>query len=578
MTELLTSAQMRAVEQAAIESGAVTGLALMERAGRGVVAAIFEQWPELQAGRGAGPSGSPEYFGQEKARRAVVLCGPGNNGGDGFVVARLLQGKGWAVEVLFYGDAARLPPDAARMYGLWSAQGAVAGMDVAAAGARPDLLVDAMFGTGASRAIALECAQAFQAVRRRKGRGRCRVVAVDCPSGMDCDSGEILLPVPPFGDNDADIAGFAAFMQDEVTPRLLGCDLCVTFHRAKVGHFLAEVGGGAPVVVDIGLKPVESRDPALLGVAISDPAVVRLVAPQIVEGSRAARVWLRHVAHIGGGGHKYDRGHALVLGGGVGRGGAARMAARAALRIGAGLVTLGVPGAALQENAARMDAVMLRCVGSAEELVPVLADGRLAALCLGPGLGVGARTRDMVRAALSASAIEDGHETRRFVLDADALSSFADDPAELFALCHDRVVLTPHEGEFARLFADLSQKSRVQEGRSKVDDARRAARRAGCYVVLKGEATVIAGPDGAASVHPALYDRRAPWLGTAGAGDVLAGMICGVLAHRMGGFAIHQALEAAVWLHVECARSFGPGLIAEDLPEELPRVFRGLGV
>ena len=182
-------------------------------------------------------------------------------------------------------------------------------------------------------------------------------------------------------------------------------------------------------------------------------------------------------------------------------------------------------------------------------------------------------------AAMAALAASDlGEERRRFVLDADALSAFADDPAALFALCHEAVVMTPHEGEFARLFPDLSEKTRVARGRSKVEDAREAAARAGCFIVLKGEATVIAGPGGMCSVHPALYDRRAPWLGTAGAGDVLAGMICGVLAHGMGGYGIHQALEAAVWLHVECARSFGPGLIAEDLPEELPKVFRALGL
>ncbi|MEM1431432.1 MAG: NAD(P)H-hydrate dehydratase, partial [Pseudomonadota bacterium] len=276
------------------------------------------------------------------------------------------------------------------------------------------------------------------------------------------------------------------------------------------------------------------------------------------------------------GGHKYNRGHVLVLSGGVGRGGAARMEARAALRVGAGLVTLGCPAAALQENAARLDAVMLLAVSDAEALAALLADRRLSCVALGPGLGVGARTRDLVGAACAAG--EGIGPRRRVVVDADALTSFTEDPETLFALVHPLCVLTPHEGEFARLFPDLAITARAGAGLSKVDAARRAADRAGCTVLLKGPDTVIASPGGGASIHAASYDRAAPWLGTAGAGDVLAGLIAGLLAPDTLGDSPHPAVEAAAWLHVEAARSFGPGLIAEDLPEELPRVFRALGL
>ncbi|MGR3717279.1 MAG: NAD(P)H-hydrate dehydratase, partial [Thermohalobaculum sp.] len=270
-------------------------------------------------------------------------------------------------------------------------------------------------------------------------------------------------------------------------------------------------------------------------------------------------------------GHKYAHGHALILSGGVGKGGAARLAARGALRVGAGLVTVGPPPAAIIENAAQLDAIMLRPVADADALAEILKDERVGALCLGPGLGVGARTLELVAAALAAK--------RGTVLDADALTSFAEDPPKLFALLHETCVLTPHLGEFARLFPDLAAKLSEAPTKgpaySKVDAAREAAARAGCVVLLKGPDTVIADPQGRAAINSAHYERAAPWLATAGSGDVLAGMITGLLAR---GIAPMAAAETAAWLHVEAARKFGPGLIAEDLPEMIPAVFREIGL
>lgn len=268
--------------------------------------------------------------------------------------------------------------------------------------------------------------------------------------------------------------------------------------------------------------------------------------------------------------HKYGHGHALILSGGPGRGGAARLAARGALRIGAGLVTVGCPPAALPENAARLDAVMLKPLGSDEDLALLLeGDARMNALCLGPGLGTGARERQLVAASLAAK--------RATVLDADALTLIARD-ATLFAALHEDCVLTPHAGEFARLFSEMAKKldAKPMSGPaySKIDATRTAAARAGCVVLFKGPDTVIAAPDGRCSVNSAHYERAAPWLATAGSGDVLAGFIAGLLAR---GFAPMKAAETAAYCHVECALKFGPGLIAEDLPEMLPSVLRDLG-
>ncbi|WP_353471918.1 NAD(P)H-hydrate dehydratase [Salipiger sp. H15] len=512
MTRLLTAAQMRAAEQAAMAGGSVSGAELMERAGQGVVSALVQKW---------GRSGA-------SARRAIVLCGPGNNGGDGFVVARLLHGLGWEVEAFLLGDPGRLPPDARLNHDRWCGLGTVGQLPFEAAPRLADgegVLVDALFGTGLTRGLGPEVAQVLARFEAPDYAGWYRV-AVDLPSGLCADSGRRI------------VAGGQA--------PAFRADLTVSFHAPKLGHYLAEGPElcGTLEVADIGLS------------AAPDPGAVRLVeAPGVPLAKR--------------GGHKFGHGHALVLSGGFGRTGAARLAARAALRIGAGLVTLGVPGAAQMEVAAQITALMMRRVETAADLAELLADARLNALCLGPGLGLD-RARDLVPVALAAR--------RPTVLDADALSAFSVSPEMLFGALHDGCVLTPHDGEFARLFPDLARAlaEPAQQGPafSRVDAVRAAASRAGCTVLLKGPDTVIAAPDGETSVHGAAYARAAPWLATAGAGDVLAGILCGLMAR---GAAPMHAAETAAFVHVEAARHVGPGLIAEDLPEALPAVLRGLG-
>ena len=521
MREILTAAQMRAIEQAAIESGAVTGLELMERAGRGVVEAVFEEWPDLA----------------KAPQNAMVLCGPGNNGGDGFVVARLLKDWGWEVEVFFYGEFDKLPPDAKVNFDRWGQIGEVAAwndhmIEDSLDERRNDLVVDALFGTGLTRPMPQDTLRTWHGfvpnVTHNDPATRPKYVAVDVPSGLCADSG----------------ANFEAFP----------VDMTVTFHRAKVGHYLVRDGyyGGGPglsgkvVVKDIGLEGPTGRG---IVQVLEDPKTLR---PK----------WMTE--------HKFSHGHALILSGGAGKTGAARLAARGALRIGAGLVTLGVPGSAQHEVACQITALMLQRVDDCAGLADVLADARVNALCLGPGLGV-TRAQELVPVLLG------DVEPRFTVLDADALTAFEDVPETLFAMLHDKCVLTPHGGEFGRLFPDIAAKltapTAIGPAYSKVDATRAAAERAGCVVLFKGPDTVISAPDGRCAINSAHYERAAPWLATAGSGDVLAGFITGLLAR---GFPPMQAAETAAWLHVECARSFGPGLIAEDLPEGLPSVLRAL--
>lgn len=578
MTELLTAARMRATEQAAIESGVVTGLELMERAGAGVVAAVLAEWPELAEG----------------AHRAVVLCGPGNNGGDGFVVARLLRERGWEVRVLAAAAPEAMPQDAAENARRWRALGGVERLteDALRSGPPNDLYVDAIFGTGLSRPPEGEIAEILAHIGGRgsdNGYYSPRLVAVDAPSCLCLDSGRSLL------------AG----------PFLPQARLTVTFQALKAGHVLAEGPElcGKVVVADIGLdpwqrleKPRQSGDhwsgtyrPVHLGLVTAAPAgdTVSWLHPGAFPTQMLGKARWAEAKDT----HKFTFGHALLLSGGAGHGGAARLAARAALRVGAGLVTLGCPPEAVPENAARLDAVMLRPVADAAGLAEVLADRRIKALCLGPGFGTGSRQQDLLAEALKTRRLGEGpphlahlpeaalQAMRQraaaalpLVLDADALTLLAGQ-AELFSALHEGCILTPHAGEFARLFPDIGERlaapATTGPAFSKVDATREAAARAGCVVLFKGPDTVIAHPSGRCAVHAAAYDRAAPWLATAGSGDVLAGLITGLVAR---GFSLFDAACAGAWLHVEAARSFGPGLIAEDLPEELPKVFRALGL
>lgn len=514
-TEILTTAEMRAIESEAMSSGRRSGTTLMERAGAAVAGQIRLRWP--------------------RPGRALILCGPGNNGGDGYVIARLLHQAGWQLRVL---GTDNIPgPDAAQMKQRWRALGPILPLrrDMIEADPGFDLCVDAVFGTGLTRRPEGQIGAVLDLIAARNAAFQGRLVAVDCPSGLCLDSGAF--PGLPRG-----------------ASGLRAC-LTVAFDSPKPGHLLEQGPGccGRLVIADIGLGDWRARRQARL-TAIWPEFLV--ADPRFDDPGQDLGRWLtkQHAPSA----HKFSHGHALIIAGGVGQGGAARLAARAALRVGAGLVSLAPPGAALAEHAGPPDALMRRPLDCAGDLRALLEDDRISALCLGPGCGV-------ARAGHLLPVLRDCG--RPYVLDADGLSALAGmGPQKL----EGRAVLTPHAGEFARLFPDLAARLADSQGPvfSKLDAARMAAAQLKAVIVLKGPDTVIATPEGQGAVHSA---SDLPWLATAGSGDVLAGIITGLLARGLPPF---QAAKTATRLHAAAARRFGPGLIADDLPCELAAVLR----
>ena len=495
MIELHTNAEMVDADLRTI-AGGVPGIRLMERAGEAVADAICAR------SRAGG--------------RVIVVAGPGNNGGDGFVAARLLVERGYQVEVLLVGDVVRLKGDAALAAKAWT--GPTAAADPAAV-TGADVIVDALFGAGLDRAVEGLPRTMIEAMNAQPAP----VVAVDLPSGVNGTSGAVM--------------GLA-----------VKASQTVTFFRKKLGHVLlpGRLFCGPVSVGDIGITD----------------SVLAEIRPQVFENT--PQLWHRCFPQPRLSGHKYERGHAIVASGPSWSTGAARLAARGALRAGAGLVTIASPREALAVNATSNLAVMVRPVDGAEELTKFLADRRLNAFAIGPGVGVGEGTCACVLAALTGE--------RAVVLDADAMTSFVRGPQRLANALKDRsltgqsTILTPHEGEFSRFFGALDERT---EAGTKLDRARLASQITGAIVLLKGADTVVAAPDGRAAIA-----ANAPaYLATAGAGDVLTGIAVGLLAQGMPAF---EAAAAATWLHGEAARSFGPGLIAEDLPDCLARVYQAL--
>ncbi len=522
--ELLTSAEMAEADQRAVALG-VPSLTFMENAGR----AVSDEAAKMVA----------------PGARILVLCGPGNNGGDGFVAARHLKERGFEVRVACLVPLTELKGDAAAMASRWTGGMTENWPDELCTGAA--LVVDALYGAGLSRHIAGEVASL---VERINASGK-PVLSVDVPSGLDGTTG----------------VASGAVVQATRT---------VTFFRRKPGHLLLPGRAlcGEVVVADIGIPD------AVFGLVSEHPEGAEDGAGgfDVLTSANAPGRWHNAYPWPRLDGHKYARGHAVVVSGSGETSGAARLAARGAIRVGAGLVTLVGGPAATAINAMHTNAIMVRKVEGAEGLAEFLSDARRNAVLIGPGAGVGQDTAADVLAALASNAA--------VVLDADALTSFASQDAaasaksgfgfvarsesagsssvDLYAAIKGRtapVVLTPHEGEFKRLFGDVSG--------SKLDRARHAADLSGAVVILKGGDTVIAAPNGRAAIN----DNAPPWLATAGTGDVLAGFVTGLLAQGMAAF---EAACAAVWLHGECANLFGPGLIAEDLPELLPKVLSEL--
>lgn len=478
--ELLSVEEMGRADQAAVDAG-VTSLALMERAGR----AVADTAARLS-----------------DCRPVLVLCGPGNNGGDGYVAARYLRNRGHSVRLAALGDPKKLSGDAATNYRRWQGQTEELSVDLLT---EAPLIIDALFGAGLTRAVEGIAAD----ILGKAGEMNLASVAVDLPSGINGNTGEAMGAV-------------------------LTATETVTFFRKKPGHLLYPGRGmcGHINVVDIGIPD----------------HVLDNIAPQTHANSPATLISeLKN--RLSPGSHKYTRGH-LVIAGGKTMTGAARIAAKAARRVGAGLVTLAVPPSAFSIYAASEPGNL---VEESEDFAHSLTDQRRNCVLAGPGLGVGEHTRSLIKAALAGG-------RRGVVLDADALTSFADCPSDLFDAIDGPTILTPHEGEFARLF-DL-------EG-DKLNRARQAAKIANAVIVLKGADTVIAAPNGRAVIN----DNAPPWLATAGSGDALSGIISGLMAMQLDAF---DAATCGVWLHGQAANAVGPGLIAEDIADALLKVLNQL--
>jgi ADP-dependent NAD(P)H-hydrate dehydratase / NAD(P)H-hydrate epimerase len=482
---LLTVSEMYTADSLAIGQG-TPGIDLMENAGRAVFDAICARWEQ---------------------RPTVVICGPGNNGGDGFVIARLLNEAGWPVRLGLLGERDKLKGDCALAAARWT--GAVEVADPTLLDGDP-LVIDALLGAGLLRPVEGPAADLVDAMAGKT------VVAVDLPSGVHGDDGQVLGVAPQAA-------------------------LTVTFFRKKPGHALApgRFLCGEIVVADIGIA-ADALD---------------IIQPNHWEN--APDLWSGLFPRPKPGGHKYLRGHAVVLGG-ARMTGAARLAARGALRAGAGLVTVVCPAAAAGIYAAGSPSLIIEPADDEAAFAALLSDPRKNAVLLGPGAGVGPVTRARVLAALEAE--------KACVLDADALTSFADEPQDLLDRLDDRCLLTPHEGEFSRLFDDSHFEGR---SRSKLTRARIAAAHSGAVVLLKGADTVIAAPDGRAAINTV----ATPYLATAGSGDVLGGIALGLMAQGMPTF---EAACAAARLHGSVGVALGPGLIAEDIADALPGVLREL--
>lgn len=501
MQELLTTDEMRQADQLAI-SGGVSGSTLMAAAGRAVFDAMVSRWAP---------------------RPVHVLCGPGNNGGDGLVVACLLADAGWPVTLFLLGEATALAGDAADAARHWTGpvrpcdEALIAGLRASNKAGDRMLVVDALFGAGLTRPLDGLARRLVEAMAGHT------VVAVDVPSGIDGNSGQVLGAAPQ-------------------------AELTVTFFRRKPGHWLLPGRAlcGELVLAEIGI-------PA---------AVLDSIAPRQWENDPALWAGLFPWPRIDS--HKYARGHALIAGSAE-MTGATCLAGRAALRVGAGLVTLACPPSALPIHATLFPGALLKPLKADGDFAALLDDPRRNAIMVGPGGGLVAETRSQALAALSTG--------RAVVLDADALTVFQNDPDQLFSALGGKdgqvpnCLLTPHEGEFSRLFPPDRLGIVAQQG--KMARVRAAARLSGAVILLKGADTVIAAPDGRVIIN----HNAPPDLATAGSGDVLAGLALGLLAQ---GMAVFEAAAVAAWLHGEAGRLAGPGLIAEDLPDQLPAVLKAL--
>lgn len=483
-TEILSITQMKQAEDASL-SGRTSSYTLMQRAGRAVADIVRERYEK---------------------QPVMVLCGSGNNGGDGFIAASELKRKKWDVTVACKLEAEYLEGDVARAAEEWGDD-----FETLDKVKLPEdgIIIDAIFGTGLEREITGDAQEVLFALQRSS----CSVVAVDFPSGVYADSGDC----------------------QPCTPQ---ADLTVTFFRKKMGHILlpGRVACGDIIVSDIGMKD----------------DVLDEIEGEIVHENDPSLGWQEDASTKAFWTHKYHHGHIAVLGGKV-LTGATVLTSLSALRIGAGLVTI----------AAHPDVVNVYRMASPSLMVEPLQemarfkdhyakDDRRNVLLIGPGAGL-ENEGALKKIVFDATASE-----RICVLDADALSVFENDTRTFYKSLHKSCILTPHEGEFERIFPGLQG--------SKVDRALEASRKTGAIIVLKGADTVVASPNGKAVINT----TGCGWMATAGTGDVLAGMIAGLVARKV--LNLFDATCAAVWMHGKASELAGPGMISEDLSSHIPSV------
>ena len=477
-TSVLSVEEMYRAERLVVEQG-VSSLQLMENACHAVVSQVIRRW-------------SP--------RPILVICGPGNNGGDGLGVAIFLRKLRWPIQVALLGPKKQYKDDARTMVERWGQSFVPFETDQLE---KTTLVVDALFGAGLNRPVRGRARSMLEGAVERE----LEILSIDMPSGIDGNTGQVI--------------GFA-----------VAASVTVTFFRPKVGHMLlpGRELSGELVVSDIGIP----KD------------VIATINPkQCVNGPD---LWLKKWPQLSSDTHKYQRGHALVLGGNANSTGAGRLSAEAALRVGAGLVSVGAPQDALAVYGAQLTAVMICVLEDATDLQRLLHDKQFNAVLVGPGTGVNDQTKENVLMLLS--------KKKACVLDADALTCFSDSPDILFKQIQGNCVITPHDGEYKRLFRFKGDR---------LVRARSAAKLSGSVVLLKGGDCVVAAPDGRA----AFLTNATPNLATAGSGDVLAGLVLGLLAQACEPYI---AACMASWIHGEIGRRIGSGLVSEDLHHEIPEI------
>ncbi|MCY4185852.1 MAG: NAD(P)H-hydrate dehydratase [Rhodobacteraceae bacterium] len=509
MRSICSTEEMQKIERLQIKDDIQVATGLMECAGTKAAESIIE-WSQ-EAGR--------------KSRNHFhVLCGPGNNGGDGFVIARTLFDLGKKVSCWELGNPTGKSSSSTLMRSKWLQRGSIApiGQFQMAELKNGDIVVDALFGIGLTRPLDKKCSIIFERIP-----SSVPIIAIDILSGLNSTSGELL--------SVSDLPAYKAA-------------LTLTFQLAKWGHYLQEGSARSgkievlPIGLDKGMREYNKSNTSLVELVDTNP-------PDF------AKFLDKH-----GASHKYDHGHALILSGSQGKMGAAELAGASALRIGSGLVTLGLPRDAFQIYSNNLKALMVTPADEPKDLQECLEDTRINALCLGPGLGLGRKTREFTNAALASG--------RNVVLDADALTSFKDNHKSLFMQLHEKTVLTPHFGEFAKLFPDLA--TRMKSGNYPLlTSVQKASTRSGAIILLKGRQTVVASPDGKTYLVDGVKFENSSWLATAGSGDVLAGMITGLMARNITPL---KSAVLSVYLHLKAASLLGPGLIADDIPNTIPRV------